>query len=164
MKTLWLLSVLALILGFSTTGAGAESVPGMKGLKCIAIRFTLSNSSDRNAAKECGITEQEMKELLLVGVRAKIPRLPVRDSCEPRLELEVTFLPPIAGFQAVYSIALDLRRRARISETQQESYVIVWRSGGVAHSPTSDCRENFTSFAEGSIQSFAAAYYEAGNP
>ena len=108
---------LALALGVLlwATWAGAAETPYQQGLvqlECVKLLIEPLDESERSL----GLSEDQLRNVLLVGIRAKLPRLSASDACNKALYLNVN-MGTLTGKSGYYgAISVEVLRYARIVE------------------------------------------------
>ena len=110
-----------------------------------------------------GVTESDLREALLVGVKARMPRLLVNNGCPDALRMLIVPGTPTPG--VVYGAAdLALLRRAFVAETGQPSRSEAWRMTFVFHGPPAEVKTQLLGILNDMLGRFAADYHGSGNP
>jgi hypothetical protein len=149
---------LALAVLLWATGAGAQ---GLGQLECVGLMIEDLGNTDPSL----GLSEDQLRNVLLVAIRAKLPRLRVSDeSCGNTLYLNVnmdTLDPPAPGYYGAIRVAV--LRNARIVGTGEFVSPPVWQKSTILSGPRGRTGDQVQSVIENLTTKFAAAYYRAGN-
>jgi hypothetical protein len=155
---------LALALGVLlwATGAGAAETPYQQGLGQLECVTLLIENLDADV-RSLGLSEDQLRNVLLVATRAKLPRLRASDeSCRNALYLIVTM--GLNGKSGYYgAISVSVLRNARIVGTGEFVTAYVWETTVILKGPRDGVDDHVRSAIEGLTTKFAAAYYRAGN-
>lgn len=156
-------AVMLPLLAAATSAPRAKS-DGMLGkLKCIAIEVEEVGED----GEEIGITRSLLESYIRMGVKAKMPRLRIHESCENYLYLNLSLIKgdSVRGPEFVYygGMRLELRRLATIAESNTRGIVTVWDQGVHLVGQKIDIRATAVDQVQELMTTFSDSYQEAGN-
>jgi hypothetical protein len=144
------------------TGAGAAETPYQEGLGQLECVKLLIENPDEDG-RSLGLSKDQLRNVLLVATRAKLPRLPASDeSCRNALYLSVN-MGTLNGKSGYYgAITVSVLRSARIVGTGEFVTPHVWKTAMILKG-TRDSAYDHVPTIDDMTTEFAAAYYRAGN-
>jgi hypothetical protein len=130
------------------------------GIACLDVVVEAMDSE----AEALGITAAGLKTGLFVRLKAKLPRLDVHDSCREYLYLNVNVGTLRGSARGYYgNVLLLLTRQGTLAKTDRLTTVIVWHTGSI-FSGSISAQDHALRVTDELLDSFAEAYYKAGNP
>ena len=138
----------------------ALSDPMLRKLECVAIQAAVMESGT-----SFGITTETLREALLAGIKAKLPRLKVYPSCSNRIYFKV-FVQNIAagdfdGFAG--HVAFDVRRKATFTDTSEPIDARAFDLESYIHGTRDKAKTSVLDQLNSHLAQFAADY-TAANP
>ena len=153
----------SLLLLCISANAAAQGNAELQQLHCVAVDIILTAKSD-----SLGLVKQDLTQELIVALKAKVPRLKLAEVCPNRLTLRIRVqdISEAASLNAMYGHAtLGLERPVIFPQTGAQILVPVWGAGhAYFHGPVGRARPMTIEYLERLVTTFAAQYYEAGNP
>jgi len=137
------------------------------GLKRLRQTSIVAATLDADA-KTLGLSRKSLESQMLVGLRRDIPKLAVRESAIPTLDLQVTVLRNILvggqkrGFTVC--VALSMVRPVTILEDVGVgevalTFATVWYEGALLRGPRESIRQQVKDSIDELLTEFAADYY-----
>jgi hypothetical protein len=148
----------------------------LSNLNCVALVVSMQRVPPRGAVfsedsqQRTQELERALYDTLLVGIRAKLPRLQIQPSCPNKVLLwgimkgiSLRIGGPIVDM-SYGMMELSIVRRVIIQETQEAvDTASVWTGDSfIMHVPPEDERHQLLSGVDQLLTGFAAAYYQSG--
>lgn len=142
------------------TAEPASADPKLRKLECVAVQAAVMESGS-----SLGITTETLREALLTGIKAKLPRLKVDPSCSNRIFFKV-FMQNIAigtfdGFAG--HVAFEVRRKATFTDTSEPIDARAFDLESYVHGTRDKAKTSVLDQLNSHLTQFAADYAVA-NP
>lgn len=158
-----------LVLGLVALGIPLAAVPragwgdlNLSKLECINPEVVLP------AERASVVTQEELLNVVMAKVKARLPRLRIDTACANGLYLRVlvTKRTTEAGQTVGYfgAVRLEVLRTAIMLDTMARIELTAWQEAAALSGPPADERTAILGAVNGLLDSFATAYDKAGNP
>lgn len=144
-----------LLLVFSTMG---WADPKLRKLNCVNLQGAVLESGP-----SLGVTTDVLREALLSGLRAKLPRLTIDPSCANRIFFKVFIQNVSAGMlDGFYGhVAFEVRRNAVFSDTAEPIDARAWDGESYVHGTRDKAKASVLDQLNNHLTQFAADYQAA---
>lgn len=144
--------------------------------RVVCLRLDAGQPQKAEIGRAVGLGREELSSNLLVAVKAKLPRLPLREDCAALLYLRILLLEaraPAGLFGYSGLVELSVHRNAIIEPDAPGSpdvwvhselpVVPVWADRMVFVASSQDTRMTVLDAVDRLVTALEAAYYQAGN-
>lgn len=130
--------------------------PNLAKLECANVQAAVLE-----AGGSLGITTEVVREALLAGIKAHVPRLKVEPNCSNRIFFKVFVQNLFEGFYG--HVAFEVRRKAAFSDTSLPLEARAWTLESYVHGTKDQARISVLEQLNSHLAQFAADY-KAANP
>ena len=134
--------------------------PQLRKLECVNVQAAVLESG-----ASLGVTREVLREALLAGIKAKLPRLEVDPSCPNRIFFKVFIQNLSQGLiDAFYGhVAFEVRRKATFVDTSLSLDAQAWDGESYVHGTRDKAKTSVLDLLNNYLAQFEADY-KAANP